>query len=122
MKRRDKYRPYAPVVLEDKAEKYFDIRGTSPNMMRNVGVHSRHLPAVTHVDGSARLQTVNKEDNKVLYSLLLEVEKQTGFPILLNTSFNLPGEPIVESPIDALSSFFRGGLDHLFIGNVLISR
>ena len=65
---------------------------------------------------------LNKKDNEILYLLLLEVEKKTGYPILLNTSFNLPGEPIVESPQDALSSFSRGALDNLFLGNVLISR
>ena len=122
MKCRDRYRPYAPVIIEEKASQYFDIMGTSPTMMRNVTVLTEKLPAITHVDGSARLQTVNREDNEPLYLLLLEVEKTIGCPILLNTSFNLPGEPIVETPFDALSSFARGGLDYLIMGNVLISR
>ena len=91
-------------------------------MMRNVKVLDKGLVAITHFDGTARVQTVNKKENEVLYLLLLEVEKTTGYPILLNTSFNLSGEPIVESPFDALSSFSRSSLDYLFLGNVLISR
>ena len=122
MKCRDRYRPYAPVVIEEKANQYFDIDTSSSVMMRNVKVLDKRLAAITHVDGTARVQTVNPKDNKNLYLLLLEVEKRTGFPILLNTSFNLPGEPIVESPDDALSSFSRGSLDNLFLGKVLISR
>ena len=91
-------------------------------MMRNVKVLDKGLTAITHFDGTARVQTVNKKENETLYSLLLEVEKSTGYPVLLNTSFNLPGEPIVETPYDALSSFSRGSLDYLFIENILISR
>jgi len=122
MKCRDRYRPYAPVVLEESASQYFDIDSSSPVMMRNVKVLDERLVAITHFDGTARVQTVNENQNKVLYSLLLEVEKSTGFPILLNTSFNRPGEPIVESPTDALASFSMGSLDYLFLENVLISR
>ena len=115
MKCRDRYRPYAPVVIEEKAQKYFDIKGASPVMMRNVKVLHNTLPAVTHCDGTARVQTVNKRQNPILHDLLLEVEKKIGYPILLNTSFNLPGEPIVESPSDAISSFSNGYLDFLFL-------
>ena len=122
MKCRDRYRPYAPVVIEEKANQYFDIDSSSPVMMRNVKVLDKGLTAITHFDGTARVQTVNRKDNEILYLLLLEVEKKTGYPILLNTSFNLPGEPIIESPDDALSSFKRGSLDSLFLENVLISR
>ena len=122
MKCRDRYRPYAPVVIEDKASKYFDIDECSPVMMRNVKIIDNRLEAVKHIDGTARVQTVNKKQNKILYTLLLEVEKTTDMPILLNTSFNRPGEPIVESPRDALLSFLDGSLDHMFLGNFLISR
>ena len=122
MKSRDRYRPYAPVVIEERASQYFDIDGSSPVMMRNVNVLDKRLVAITHVDGTARVQTVNKIQNKILYLLLLEVEKRTALPILLNTSFNRPGEPIVESPSDALTSFSMGSLDYLFLGNVLIRR
>ena len=122
MKCRDRYRPYAPVVIEERANQYFDIDTSSPVMMRNVKVLDKKLAAIIHIDGTARVQTVNKKENEILYLLLLEVEKSTGYPILLNTSFNLPGEPIVETPLDALSSFSRGSLDYLFLENVLISR
>lgn len=122
MKCRDRYRPYAPVVIEDLACQYFDIDTSSPVMMRNVRVLDKRLVAITHADGTARVQTVRKEENEILYQLLLEVEKSTGFPILLNTSFNQPGEPIVETPLDALSSFSGGYLDYLILGNVLIYR
>ena len=90
--------------------------------MRNVKIIDNRLEAVKHIDGTARVQTVNQKQNKILYTLLLEVEKITGFPVLLNTSFNRPGEPIVESPFDALSSFSIGTLDNLFIENILILR
>ena len=125
MKCRDRYRQYAPVVIEEEAYKYFDVDSndcSSPVMMRNVKVLDKRLIAITHVDGTARVQTVNETQNKVLHSLLLEVEKNTGIPVLLNTSFNRPGEPIVESPLDALNSFSIGSLDYLFLQNVLISR
>jgi carbamoyltransferase len=122
MKCRDRYRPYSPVVIEECASQYFDIDSSSPVMMRNVKVLDKRLVAITHFDGTGRVQTVNETQNKVLYSLLLEVEKSTGFPVLLNTSFNRPGEPIVESPFDALASFSMGSLDYLFLENVLISR
>lgn len=122
MKCRDRYRPYAPVVIEEKASQYFDINDSSPVMMRNVNVLDKSLVAIQHIDGTARVQTVSEDQNKKLYKLLLEVDKITGFPILLNTSFNRPGEPIVESPNDALSCYSEGCLDYLFIGNILISR
>ena len=122
IKHRDRYRPYAPVVIEERACEYFDIDSSSPVMMRNVKVLDKKLVAVTHFDETARVQTVNKKENEVLYSLLLEVEKSTGYPVLLNTSFNLPSEPIVESPHDALSTFSRGSLDYLFLGNIFISK
>ena len=122
MKCRDRYRPYAPVTTEERVGEYFDIKDTSPVMMRSANVLGNQFPAVTHIDGSARVQTVNKNQNKRLHSLLLELEKCTGYPVVLNTSFNLPGEPIVEAPSDALSCFARGGLDYLCLGNILIWR
>ncbi|MFL2868560.1 MAG: carbamoyltransferase C-terminal domain-containing protein [Prochlorococcus marinus] len=122
MKCRDRYRPYAPVVIEEKVNKYFDTNESSPVMMRNVNVLDKNLLAIKHIDDTARVQTVNQNQNRRLYQLLLEVENFTGIPVLLNTSFNRPGEPIVESPNDALSSFSEGSLDYLFIENIFISR
>lgn len=122
MKCRDRYRPYAPVVTEERAGEFFELDVSSPVMMRNVKVLTDDLPAITHVDGTARVQTVNQKQNSMLYRLLLAVEKKIGYPILLNTSFNLPGEPIVETPYDAMSSFERGNLDFLILKNVIVKR
>jgi carbamoyltransferase len=79
--------------------------------------HHENIPAVTHVDGSGRLQTVLKEHNLRFYEILYEFEKLSGYPIVLNTSFNIKGEPIVLSPDDAISTFFNSGLTHLVIGD-----
>ena len=121
-KYRDRYRPYAPAVLEEYAEKYFDISGTSPVMMTGGKVLRKDFPAITHVDGSARIQTLNKKENESFYKLTQAFNKISGFPVILNTSFNLPGEPIVESPTDALNSFRNGALEYLCLGNYLVSR
>ena len=80
------------------------------------------IPAVTHVDGTARLQTVHKETNPRFHRLLKEFEKLSGVPVLLNTSFNVMGEPIVESPVDAIRCFFTTGLDYLVLGNYVLSK
>ena len=80
------------------------------------------LPAVSHLDYSARVQTVKKETNPIFYKILKEFEKISGFPILLNTSFNVNGEPIVNSPDDALNTFFNSGLDFLIMNDILISK
>ena len=80
------------------------------------------IPAVTHVDGTGRLQTVSKEQNDLYWNLINEFRKITGIPIVLNTSFNLKGEPIVCTPKDALRTFFTSGLDALFLGNCLVKK
>jgi len=80
------------------------------------------LPAVTHSDGSGRLQTVRKEDNPFFYSIIQEFEKLTGIPVVLNTSFNVNGEPIVLSPDDALNTFFNSGLEYLVMEDWLIVK
>jgi len=122
IKQRDKYRPYAPAILEELVDKYFDIKGKSPVMMTGGKVLSKKFPSITHIDHSARIQTVNKNENVTLYKLLKTYYKISGVPIILNTSFNLPGEPIVETPFDALNSFSNGALEYLCLGNYLISR
>ena len=80
------------------------------------------IPAVTHVDGSARLQTVRRETNALYYDLITALGERTGIPVVLNTSFNIQGEPIVESPRDAIRCFFSTGLDALVIGNCVLSK
>ena len=80
------------------------------------------IPAVTHVDGSARIQTVSQKQNPLFYALLKEFKKLTGCPVLLNTSFNLKGEPIVCTPQDAYSTFIRSGLDYLIMGDCILDK
>ena len=118
IKFRESFRPFAPSVLEEKAKEYFELDVPSPYMLLTAQVRPdrRTIPAVTHVDGSARIQTVSREQNPLFYDLLAEFERQTGCPVLINTSFNVRGEPIVCTPEDALSCFFRTRMDDLVIG------
>lgn len=122
VKRREAYRPFAPVVPEEHAPEFFDLHGPSPLMLRVVRVKSDRIPAVTHVDGSGRVQTVNREENQRLYDLLQRFAQITNVPVLLNTSFNVAGEPIVESPDDAIRTFKVAGLDFLFVGNCVTKK
>ena len=80
------------------------------------------IPAIVHVDGTARVQTVREDQNPTLYRLLKEFEALTGVPVLLNTSFNVKGEPIVETPEDAVSCFLSTGIDHLIMHDTLVSK
>ncbi len=120
IKRREHFRPYAPVVIERHAPAFFDLEGPSPLMLRVVRTRDRRLPAVTHVDGTARVQTVSPDQHPLLHDLLVAFEEETGIPVLLNTSFNAAGEPIVETPTDALASMRRCALDGLVIGEHLV--
>jgi carbamoyltransferase len=120
VKNREAFRPYAPAVVEERASDFFEIDGPSPVMLRVVNVRSRSLPAITHVDGTARVQTVNRGQNERLYDLLTAFGAQTGFPVLLNTSFNTSGEPIVETPSDALRTFAASDIDVLVLGDHVV--
>ena len=80
------------------------------------------LPAVTHIDGSGRVQTVNEKHNQSFYQIIKEFELLTGLPIVLNTSFNIAGEPVVLSPDDAISTFYNSGLEYLMIGSFLVKK
>jgi carbamoyltransferase len=122
VKYREGFRPFAPSVIREKAEDYFDIDRDSPFMLLAFQVTSREIPAVTHVDGSSRLQTVKREENPLFYDLLSEFHKLTGCPLLLNTSFNLRGEPIVCTPEEAYLSFMRSGMDYLIMGNSVLDK
>lgn len=125
VKFRESFRPYAPVILEKYLNQYFALDFPSPFMLFAPSVYPNKvslIPAVTHVDGTARVQTVNKEQNSRLCSLIGEFEKITGIPILLNTSFNVNGEPIVESPEDAIKCFIGTNIDVLVIGNYIINK
>ena len=102
IKFRESFRPFAPAVLAEKASEWFDIDRESPYMLLVCQVRpGREIPAVTHVDGSARIQTVTRDAHAEFYDLIFEFDRQTGCPVIINTSFNVRGEPIVCSPDDA---------------------
>jgi carbamoyltransferase len=152
IKFRESFRPFAPVVLAGKTKEWFDMKGveqrsdfSSPYMLIVGHVHkdksgtsssgekrgegferlksvNSSIPAVTHVDNSARIQTVHKETNPDFHQLLTAFEKLTGCPVLINTSFNVRGEPIVESPEDAYRCFMRTGMDYLVLGNFVLDK
>ena len=124
IKMREDFRPFAPVVLEDKAHLYFDITQSSPYMSRIVKAKDsakESIPGVIHIDGTSRIQTVNEKENLKLYELLLHVYQATGHPILLNTSFNCK-EPIVETPEQAINTFNKTALDILVINEYYMSK
>lgn len=122
VKHRESFRPFAPSVLEDKSSEWFGVSIAAPYMIINAPVkHPEKIPAVTHKDGSARIQTVNRLQNDRYYTLISEFEKITGVPIVLNTSFN-DNEAIVETPEDALNTFLRTNIDCLFIGDYRVKK
>ena len=152
IKFRESFRPFAPSVLAEKAKDWFDMDGveqrsdfSSPYMLivgrvkkdklvldKNSSAQARgferlkhvssEIPAVTHVDNSARIQTVHDETNPDFYSVIKAFEKITGCPVVINTSFNVRGEPIVESPEDAYRCFMRTGMDYLVLGSYLLNK
>ena len=142
VKFRESFRPFAPVVRRERAAEYFELDAESPYMLLVAPVKAelRHplppgvqglallqekrstLPAVTHVDYSARIQTVTRRQNALLYDLLLRFEQATGCGVLVNTSFNVRGEPIVCTPDDAYRCFVNTEMDHLVIGSFLLDR
>ena len=123
VKKREAFRPFAPTVLEDKVREHFDINHPSPFMLETCQVISPlELPAIKHINGSARIQTINKEVNPLYADPILEFEIFTGCPILLNTSFNVRGQPIVCTPEDAMECFITTNIDNLVLGDFLIDR
>jgi carbamoyltransferase len=144
IKLRESFRPFAPTVLAERARDYFDIECESPYMLLVANVKDGRLksrpdkepkgferlkvirsdiPAVTHVDNSARLQTISEDGgNRIYYGLLKEVFKKTGCPIIINTSFNVRGEPIVCTPEDAYRCFMRTDMDYLVMGNFILDK
>ena len=141
IKFRESFRPFAPTVLEEHVDKYFDTKHLSPymlltsdvkgveinpisstNLLDQLSAINSYLPAITHVDGSARIQTVSSEINKNYYNLINEFYNQTNCPVVVNTSFNVRGEPIVESPKDAIRCFLNTNIDILAIGNFIVEK
>jgi carbamoyltransferase len=125
LKDREDFRPVAPVVLEEEAAEWFENAGISPFMLFTFGVRPERagqIPAVRHVDGTARVQTVRRDQNERLWDLLHAFKRLTGVPVLVNTSFNTRGEPIVCTPRDALECFWTSPLDALAIGSFLVEK
>ena len=145
VKYRESFRPFAPSVLREDVSNWFDINVDSPYMLlvadvssdKKIGMSQEQkklfgidklnikrseIPAVTHVDYSARIQTVIKETNKPYYDLISKFKEKTGCPVIVNTSFNVRGEPIVNTPIDAFNCFMATELDYLVIGNCILDK
>lgn len=145
IKYRESFRPFAPSVLSERASDYFDLDRPSPYMLlvadvreairtpmteeqkelfgiEKLNVSRSELPAITHIDYSARIQTVHRETNPRYHELLTCFDRQTGCPVLVNTSFNVRGEPIVCTPEDAYRCFMRTEMDYLVIENFLLAK
>ena len=143
IKFRESFRPFAPVVLAERARDYFDLAVPSPYMLFTAPVRAEHLrpaaaapapfpaciheirsdiPAVTHVDCSARVQTVAEADQPFLHAVLTEFDRLTGCPVMINTSFNVRGEPPVGHPREALEGFLRTGMDALAMGSFFVDK
>ena len=123
VKKREMFRPFAPSVTHEDYQKYFKSEEDVPYMNQVVQVISQTpIPSVTHVDNSARIQTVKREDNPLYYELLKEFEKLTGTPILLNTSFNLKDHTMTNDPQKAIWTFLNCDMDYLVLGKYLISK
>src|SRR5436190_132224 len=125
VKHRQAFRPFAPIVIAERATEVFEGEEESPFMLLVKAVRPQwrdKIPAIVHVDGTARVQTVRKDNNQRLYALLEEFNAITGVPVLLNTSFNVKGEPMVETPEDAMKCFLSTGLDYLVLHDIVIAK
>ena len=142
VKFRESFRPFAPAVLAERSAEFFGLQGESPYMLLVAPVADSQrvplaqeaegldrlkqvrstLPAVTHVDGSARVQTVDSDRNPQFYALLKHFESKTGCPVLINTSFNVRGEPVVASTEDAYRCFINSKIDVLAVGPCFLER
>jgi carbamoyltransferase len=124
IKFRESFRPFAPSILEDRVSEYFELEAPSPYMLlvAQVRPEKRVIPSVTHVDGSARIQTVSREQNPLYYDLIDAFDRLTGCPVIINTSFNVRGEPIVCTPHDAYLCFMRTNMDYLVMGHLILDK
>ena len=145
IKFREGFRPFAPAVTVEDAADYFEMKGESPYMLLVKGVRKQRrcplpegyalwsaeeklrfrrsdMPAVTHIDHSARVQTVDRQTNPRFWRLLKAFGRITGYPVLVNTSFNVKDEPIVNSPADAWSCFMQTGMDYLVMGDYVLEK
>jgi carbamoyltransferase len=124
IKHRESFRPFAPSVLEERAAEWFDQQDASPFMLMTCQVRRDHqalVPAITHVDGTARQQTVSRATNPKYWELIHAFERKTGVPVVLNTSFN-ENEPVVNTPEEAVACFLRNDMDVLALGPFLVEK
>ena len=123
IKHRESFRPFAPSILEEYVSEYFDMEIPSPYMLMVSPVKKpKKIPAVTHVDGTGRLQTVSKESNPLYYDLIYEFNKITNVPVIINTSMNVMGEPIVNTPEQAYQMIVKTDMDYIVMGNNLVKK
>jgi carbamoyltransferase len=145
IKYRESFRPFAPTALKEAASEWFELDRESPYMLLvapvkegkilppdmppgqakgfdKLKIRRSQIPAVTHVDYSARIQTVKRQDNPLYYDMINEFYKKTGCPVIINTSFNVRGEPLVCTPQDAFRCFMRTEMDYLLIGCFLLDK
>lgn len=125
VKKRELWRPFCPSMLDEAKDEYLEDACYAPFMILNFKVNERktkEIPAVVHVDGTTRPQTVRREINEKYWKLIKAFETETSVPMVLNTSFNLAGEPIVCTPRDAIKTFFDSGMDYLALGNFLVKK
>ena len=125
VKFREMFRPFAPAVLIEETKKYFEINQKSPHMLIACKVNKKvknKIPAVVHVDETCRVQTVSNDTNPHFYNLIKSFKNITGIPVLLNTSFNVKGQPIVNNPDQAIKTFKNTNIDVLIIGNYILKK
>lgn len=122
IKFRESFRPFAPTVLEEHASEWFNLHQESPYMLLVADVKKKGIPAVTHVDNSARIQTIRHDQNPRYYDLIKRFYERTGCPVIINTSFNVRGEPIICSPRDAILCFLNTEMDYLVLGSIVLSK
>lgn len=125
IKNRERWRPLAPVIKEDAFHEIVDLKHLSPFMLIAAQVKEHwkeRIPAVVHVDGSCRPQSISERQNPTIYRALSHFERLSGAPVFMNTSFNLRGEPLVDSPDDAIKTFVNSKLDYLIMENILVFR
>ena len=123
IKHRESFRPFAPSILEEHVSEYFDMNIPSPYMLMVAPVKKPDkIPAVTHVDGTGRVQTVSKNSNPLYHKLITEFHELTGVPVIINTSMNVKGEPIVNTPEQAYNMLTKTDMDYLFIKNFMVRK
>ena len=125
VKFREAFRPFAPACIYEFQNEYFDLDISAPYMLMVANVKEnvkKYIPAVVHVDGTARVQSVSKELMPEFYALITEFYKITKIPMVINTSFNIKGEEIVETPEDAIKCFLKTEIDELYIGKFKVTK